>query len=178
MKLVAFIQTPAPSAATKIAEAMADEHHLVSFQDRTFDLMTGLLDVPDSRVLEKDEPLESLHGKTIRETMDSLNDWTHGFFGEDIGIARVKSESERWFAHHCENPDTGMVIIDDLRTPEQLQFVVDNNGLVVRLTNNGSSAGLLSGVDAVEIETAGRDARTLAKQVLQLANSYFVAVAA
>lgn len=95
----------------------------VSFAQPLYGMITALLGA-DSRRLDKEEPQESLQGKSIREALQLLGtEWGRGMIGERIWLHQMG----RYFGKPFN------VVIDDLRFRNEYEFLREHGATIVRV---------------------------------------------
>lgn len=86
--------------------------------------------------LGKDEEL--YNGVTLRRALQTLGtEWARETLGPDVWVACMETYAKK--AHDAFAPDPVIVVIDDVRFPNEVKWVQDAGGVVVALTRSGAT---------------------------------------
>lgn len=149
MKLIAFFgEQQAGKSESAKAVATKPGWVKVSFADSLYQMMSAMLG-SDARLLPKEEPIDGLCGKTLRECLQSLGtEWGRGKVGESVWLDAIAKR----IVHHGEVGAVG-VVIDDLRFSNEYNFLKACGAQFIRVdraSQGGSINSHASEVDWVD----------------------------
>ena len=131
-KIIALTGTKTVGKTTraKAAQAWAINSKIVSFATPIKDMLWQM-GVPYESLNGKDkESIIEPIGKSGRELMQSLGtEWGRQLINENIWVFAMQKQIERL--------DEDIIIIDDLRFPNEANWVLVNNGIIIELKRDG-----------------------------------------
>ena len=111
----------------------------LSFATPIYRMMSALLGV-DARTLPKEEPLEELCGKTLREALQLLGtEFGRNMIGKTIWLDALLRDIRQAEAEGAEG-----VVIDDLRFANEYHFLRDLGATIIRIDRPDAANGTLN----------------------------------
>lgn len=130
-KIIAFYGQQQSGKSTAADAVSAWQGWLkVSFAQPLYNMVSALLGT-DARFLDKEAPQESLQGKSLRYTLQTLGtNWGRKMIGEEIWLHQMG----RYFGKPFN------VVIDDLRFRNEYDFLRQHGAVIVRIDRPDAEA--------------------------------------
>lgn len=129
------------SGKSTLSKAIEEDGEFIkiSFADIIYKMLSTFLE-KDARSLPKEEPMEELGGKTLRQALQTLGtEWGRQCLFDGIWVEKVRRQL-RVLTEKGYN-----VILDDLRFPNEEQMLREEGAKIFRIDRDGHDSGNTDG---------------------------------